>query len=351
MIEIKLPILGENIIQGEVVKVFVSPGDKISKGQSIIELETDKAVIEIPASEEGIVSSVLAHESQVIRVGDPILILGESSVRGTKNELPLQKKSSSVLPQAISKMGPAARRLEQLKQTLPLSAQDFEKHGPVEKQKFSKLRRVISERTSLSWKIIPHVTQCEDASLTELVKLKKKLKVTLTPLIIKLLVKALQEEPRFNSSLIEEEQILILKKYFHIGVAIDTPEGLIVPVIRDGDKKTVKQINSELIDLSHRAQKRTLELSELEGSSFSLSNLVPIGGTYFTPLVRTPEVAVLGLGKAHEKLVKRRSKIITDLILPLSLSYDHRVIDGADAARFLIKIKNSIENPNGYSKK
>lgn len=348
--EMKLPILGENIVQGDVVKILVAPGDKISKGQSIIELETDKAVIEIPASEEGVVASILAHENEVIRVGDTILILGESGI-DHKPELPPQKKSSAVVPREVSRMGPQGRRLEQLKKVPRLSVRDFEKYGPIEKQKFSKLRRVISERTSLSWKIIPHVTQCEDASLSELMKLKKKLRITLTPLIIKLLVKALQEEPRFNSSLIEEEQTLVLKKFFHIGVAMDTPEGLIAPVIRDGDKKTVKQINAELIDLANRARKRTLELSELEGSSFSLSNLGPIGGTYFTPLVRYPEVAVLGLGRSVERLIKQRGKITTELVLPLSLSYDHRVIDGADAARFLIKIKNFIERPNGDYKK
>jgi pyruvate dehydrogenase E2 component (dihydrolipoamide acetyltransferase) len=201
--------------------------------------------------------------------------------------------------------------------------------------------------------MVPHVTQCDEADITALEAARRKYdrarpegsaKITVTAVALKACVAALKAFPQFNSSLDVAAGELVLKEYYHIGVAVDTEHGLIVPVIRDVDRKNLKEIAVELADIAQRARKRKVDLSELHGGTFTVTNLGGIGGTAFTPIVNYPEVAILGMARSREELALREGEIETRLVLPLSLSYDHRVIDGADGARFLRHLATLLED-------
>lgn len=224
---------------------------------------------------------------------------------------------------------------------LPWPKVDFAKFGEIETRELPRIKKISGQNLARNWVMIPHVTQHDDADMTELEAFRKALNkewerdgVKVSPLafIIKACVKALQEFPDFNSSL--EGENLVLKKYYHIGFAADTPNGLVVPVIRDADKKGLKEICVELAELSKKAREGKLKPQEMQGASFTISSLGGIGGTYFTPIVNAPEVAILGVCKLQMKPVWNGSEFVPRLICPLSLSYDHRVIDGAAACRF-----------------
>jgi pyruvate dehydrogenase E2 component (dihydrolipoamide acetyltransferase) len=212
------------------------------------------------------------------------------------------------------------------------------------------VRRETAKAMSLAWSLIPHVTQHDLADIGELEAFRKAqktedVKLTVTAFALKAAAIALQQMPRFNSSLDVAGNQVVLKKYYHIGVAVDTPFGLLVPVIRDVDKKSVFEVARELTDVADRARKRKLTAEDLSGGTFTITNLGGIGGTAFTPIVKYPEVAILGLSRARHELSLDDGDITQRLMLPLSLSYDHRVIDGADAARFTRKIAEMLENP------
>jgi len=222
----------------------------------------------------------------------------------------------------------------------------------VEYLPFRSVRRRTAERLSLSWSQIPHVTHFDRADATDLEALRRRHaeraaalggKLTLTALLLRAAVVALKEFPVLNASL--EEDRIVLKKYYHLGVAVDTERGLLVPVIRDVDRKTLFELARELTDLSERARAGKVEPAELQGSTFTLTNLGGIGGTHFTPLINPPEVAILGVARSREEPVVRHGEIQVRLMLPLCLSYDHRVIDGATAARFTRRIVELIEDP------
>ena len=222
---------------------------------------------------------------------------------------------------------------------------DFAQFGPIETSPLSKIRKLTGANLHRNWVSIPHVTLSEDADITDLeafrVSLKaeaekQKLKVTLLPFLIKAVVAALKAYPRFNASLATNGEDLIFKQYYHIGVAIDTPEGLVVPPVRDADRKSVFELAKELAELSERARARKLRAPELQGGTFTISSLGGIGGTGFSPIINAPEVAILGVCKSQTKPVWQNGQFAPRLILPLSLSFDHRVIDGADAARFCV---------------
>jgi len=230
---------------------------------------------------------------------------------------------------------------------------DFSQWGPVETRPIPNLRRKISDNLGAAWPAVPLVTQFDEADITELEEMRKKNvepvkarggRLTLTVFALKALVYALREHPRFNTSLDLANGTLVYKKYFHIGVAVDTPDGLIVPVIRDVDQKHFLDLAVELTQLSERARERKVSLEELRGGSISLSNLGGIGGTGFTPLVLPPDVAVVGLARSQVRPVWKEGQFQPRLILPFCVSYDHRVIDGADGARFCRSIAHALEN-------
>ena len=228
---------------------------------------------------------------------------------------------------------------------------DFSKWGEVEKKPLSRIQKISSVNLHRNWITIPHVTQHDEADITELEAFRKSMKeeaaksgVRLTPLafVMKALVHTLKAFPRFNSSLANDGENLIMKKYFHIGVAADTPEGLVVPVVRDVDQKSVYDIAAELADLSAKARDKKLGADAMQGSTFTISSLGGIGGTAFSPIVAWPNVAILGLSKNQMKPVWNGKEFEPRLMLPTSLSYDHRVIDGADAARFSVHLSQTL---------
>ena len=230
---------------------------------------------------------------------------------------------------------------------------DFSKWGPVSKKALTSLRQKISQKMSESWTTIPHVTQFEEMDITALMEMRKKYaplyekkgaKLTLTSFVIKAVVTALAKYPGFRSSLDEKTQEMVLKEYYHIGIAVDTEQGLIVPVLKNADKKSLFEISKELEILAEKTRQRKVSAEDLKGGVFTISNLGGIGGTFFTPIINKPEVAILGVGRGVLKPVAVKEKIETRLLLPVGLSYDHRVIDGADGARFVREIAAALEN-------
>ncbi|MBI3848701.1 MAG: 2-oxo acid dehydrogenase subunit E2 [Verrucomicrobia bacterium] len=230
---------------------------------------------------------------------------------------------------------------------------DFSKWGEISKKPMSSLRKVISRRMAENWNTIPHVTQFDDADITALLELRKKYapayeqkgaRLTLTPFALKAVVATLKKHPSFNASLDEAAGEVLLKEYYHIGVAVDTEAGLIVPVIRDVDKKSLLDLSKELEALAQKARDRKVSLDELKGGTFTISNQGGIGGSHFTPIINKPEVAILGLGRGVLKPVVKDKQIVPRMMLPIGLSYDHRVIDGGTAARFTVDLVQALEN-------
>lgn len=233
----------------------------------------------------------------------------------------------------------------------PILEVDFAKFGPIEEQPLSRIKKRSGPHLHRAWLSVPHVTQHIEADITELEDFRRSLKkeaeargIRLTPLafILRTLVRVLQELPQFNASLAPDGERLILKRYYHIGVAVATPEGLVVPVIRDVDQKSIFEIASHLVEVSQRARDGKLKPSDLQGGSFTVSSLGGIGGSFFTPIVNAPEVAILGIGRAEMRPVWQGEQFVPRLMLPLSLSYDHRVIDGAEGAQFLVRLSEYL---------
>jgi pyruvate dehydrogenase E2 component (dihydrolipoamide acetyltransferase) len=231
---------------------------------------------------------------------------------------------------------------------------DFSKWGDIERQPMRAIRRKTAERMAAAWSTVPHVTQFDKADITELEQLRQKYgkrveaaggKLTVTAIALKVIAAALRAFPQFNASIDVANEEIIIKKYVHIGVAVDTEAGLLVPVLRDVDHKNITELSVELAELAEKAKARKLTLEEMEGGSFTITNLGGIGGTYFTPIVYAPEVAILGLSRAVTEPVFVNGEFEPRLMMPLSLSYDHRVIDGATAIRFLRWVCESFEQP------
>lgn len=423
--EFVLPELGENIESAVVLKVMVSKGDFIEQDQGVLEIETDKATIEVPSTVSGKVIDVFVREGEKAKVGQVILkvqsdikyeakpieqitkpeivekeiieavkeveLISEEKVSETTIQLegqpPIQIDAAPAAPSVrrlarelgvdINKIpgsGPAGRislddvkafvkKLNEGRAKLPYSSEspvqqvtlpDFTKFGAIERQQMTTIREKTAVHLSHAWNSIPHVTQFDKADITELEKMRKQFspivekeggKLTVTAILIKIAAAALKVFPQFNSSVDIQSKEIIFKKYFNIGVAVDTDRGLIVPVIRDVDKKNIKQIAKELNEISDKARNRKVTPDDLQGGCFSISNLGGIGGTFFTPIVNSPEVAILGVSRSSYEPVYINGEFQPRLIMPLSLSYDHRVIDGADGIRFLRWIIEALEQP------
>ena len=235
----------------------------------------------------------------------------------------------------------------------PSEAADFSKWGPVRREKMSALRRTVSQRMAQSWTTIPKINQFDDADITELSELRKKHAVayekkgahlTLTSFVLKVVANALKAHPRANASVNEATNEIVFKDYVHIGVAVDTEAGLIVPVIRDADKKSLMDLARELSEMTEKTRQRKIAIEELQGGTFTISNQGSLGGGYFTPIIYAPQVAILGVGQGGPKPVVIDGKIAIRTLVPLCLSYDHRVLDGADAVRFLKDVVTGLES-------
>ena len=361
---------------GVVTKIYVKAGDKISVGQSLISLSggdqpaaaaapaakraapepEPETLVEEPTDEAGdeIPKPVAAPvASPSIRRFARELGIDLSKVRGSEAG---GRIVTSDIHAYLARLQKAADK-PKVAATAPARAVavsiDFSKWGPVTKKPLTQLRQVIARRMWENWNAIPHVTQFDDADFTRLNELRKKyapayekkgVKLTLTPLVLKALVETLKKHPIFNSSLDEAAQEVVFKQYFHIGIAVDTEQGLIVPVIRDADKKSVLDLAKELEQLAQKARERKVTAEELKGGTFTITNQGAIGGAHFTPIINKPEVAILGLGRGAMKPVARDGKVEVRMMTPLGLSYDHRVIDGGVAARFMVDLVKAMEN-------
>jgi pyruvate dehydrogenase E2 component (dihydrolipoamide acetyltransferase) len=440
--EFRLPELGENIEQGDLVRLMISPGAKVSEGQPIMELETDKAVVEVPSSVSGVVKEVRVKQGEKVKVGQVIFTLeggvtlqpepvkhapvehvsgqhgarlafqaaikaeGKTEEQALPVDQPRLTTPDFTMPAQLGKVAgteyrepvPAAPHVRRLARELGLDIQavkgtgpggrindddvkahskalltsvsaasqaprthvaepelpDFSKWGKVERVSMRGIRRKTAEHLWEAWSTIPHVTQHDKADITELEQLRARFapkaeeaggKMTVTAIALKVCASALKVFPQFNASIDMSKEEIIYKQYIHIGVAVDTDRGLLVPVIPDVDKKNIVELATELTHLSKKARDKKLTPQEMEGGTFTITNLGGIGGTGFSPIVNHPEVAILGLSRSSMEPVWINGKFEPRLVLPLSLSYDHRLIDGADAARFLRWIAEAFEQP------
>lgn len=414
--EFKLPLLAEGIDSADVAELHVAVGETVEAGQILMELETDKAVMELPSPNAGTIASILVKKGDTVKVGQAILLIdavgaatnGESAKpaadakpaaeakavpepvaarAGAAPPVPSTSWSNGNTPVAA---GPATRRmarelgvdLQRIKGsgsggritsedvarafagttggsgggagiTVP-PLPDFTQFGPIAKQPYTRLQKTVANNLSLAWQVIPHVTQHDLADITDIEAARKRFvenagknapKVTMTAITMKAVVACLQQFPAFNSSYDASKGELILKQYYHLGVAVDTPTGLVVPVIRDVDKKSVVQLANELTTIAGKARDGKLSIDDMRGGTFTITNLGGIGGTSFTPIVNYPEVAILGMSRSQKQLQLVNGDLQERLMLPFSMSYDHRVINGADAARFLVRLASMFTDP------
>ncbi len=346
-IEYRFPELGESIHDVEVAEVLVRCGDEIEIDQSVLEVETEKARIEIPCPHAGRVVSVHVAKGDTIQVGSILLTISARLETGSPSELQQNDTPSVPAATARSLARSEAANSEKTGAELP----DFSRFGPVERKRLSRLQLGAANQLCKSWQLVPHATHHDLADITELELARQKFlqaagaegtKVTLTSIVIKACVQLLVEMPHFNASLDCETDEIVLKRYYHIGVAVDTQFGLTVPVIHDVDKKSILEIAEDLKRLAGKARRHKLELTELRGASFTVTNVGGIGGTSMTPIVNHPEVAILGLARARKQPEFVDGALTERLMLPLSLSFDHRVINGADAARFAARLSASL---------
>ena len=419
--EVRLPELGENVASATVVGVLVREGDRVEKDTPVLELETDKAVMELPAGVAGRVQRVLVKVGDEVQTGQAVLEVEPEGAVGpasltepTQAERPGPKVSEVKAPEPKSleakpvataptpgegrlvPAAPSVRRLarelgveitrvvgtglagriteEDVRKAAGLSAPvpvaasplgehreapkaplpDFAKWGPVRRQAMSSVRKATLRAMAQAWKEVPMVTHFDRADVTSLEEVRKKyapraeaqgVRLTMTAFILKAVALTLKAFPKFNASLDPEAGEVIYKDYIHLGVAVDTPHGLLVPVVREVDRKGVLALARELAELSAKARERKLALEEMQGASFSVSNLGGIGGAGFTPIVNWPEVAILGVSRSEVQPVWDGESFRPRLILPYSLTYDHRLIDGAEAARFCRHLAGLLEDP------
>jgi len=403
-----LPELGENIESADVVKVLVSVGDTVTKEQSVMELETEKAVLELPSPVAGVVKEIQVQEGDRISVGQLVMTIDEETATvhaPVKKEKSVKKevKSSvgateqrsrgaddvrSAMPVGIG-AAPSVKRLarelgvdlsqvrgtgpkgrilaEDVRKMAPqvftqgpksLPLPDFSQWGSIRRERMTQVRLSTAKSMAVAWATIPHVTQTETADISDIEKLRKKLKpqveklggkLTFTVMALKIVAGALKKFPKFKSSLDLENEEIIYKEYVHVGVAVDTDRGLFVPVVRDVDKKSLNDLSVELPELSLKARERKLKLDEMQGACFTVTNLGSIGGGHFSPIISPPQVAVLGIGRGTIQAVFQKDHFEPRTLLPLSVSYDHRVIDGAEAARFLKWIAEAMEKPDDFA--
>jgi pyruvate dehydrogenase E2 component (dihydrolipoamide acetyltransferase) len=452
--DFKIPELGENVTAGDVVRVLVSSGDTLKKDQPVLELETDKATIEVPSSVSGTVREIRMKPGDRVKVGQTVLTVDEGAAAGSPRKAPpeaskterpkpapapqpeaagagqaapaaahaqsasdradesaRQKPRGEVVeisrgarpapagagqvaaePEIEGPMPPAAPSVRRLARELGVDIRsvsgtgpegrislddvqayvrnalsgaggpagaapalpDFSRWGEIERKPMSNIRRKTAEHLSRAWNTIPHVTQHDKADITSLEALRRQFapevetaggKLTMTAIALKIVAGTLRRFPQFNASVDTARNEIVYKKSIHVGVAVDTERGLLVPVVRDVDRKGLIGLSVELAQLSEKARAGKLSLDEMQGGGFSISNLGGIGGTAFTPIVNWPEVAILGISRGVHEPLWNGQAFEPRLLLPLSLSYDHRVIDGADAARFLRWVAEAFEQP------
>jgi len=428
--EFTLPDLGENIASGDVVTVFVSEGDVVKPGQALLEVETDKAVIEVPCPPGGLVSKVLVKKGDTVKVGQALVVLDAPGAAAAKpapapaapapaaapKPAPAPIPTPAAAPAAVAApaapapvaaaaversvaaaapsptvepAGPAVRRLARelgvdlarVKGSGPTgrivredviaavrhasaspagrsrpdsTATERDDWGPIRREQMSRMRKTIAANMVRSVQTIPHLTNFDDADVTELEALRKasaaeyaknNLKLTALSFVIKAVSLSLRQHPAINATIDMEKGEIVYKDYVNVGLAVDTPRGLVVPVLRDCDQMSIPQVAQAVADTAEKAKNAQYGIEDLRGGTFTISNLGAVGGAYSTPIINWPEVAILLLGRSRKMPVVHDDRIESRLMMPLSLSYDHRVIDGAMAARFLNEIIGYLESP------
>ncbi len=425
MIEFRFPDVGEGIVEGEIRRWLVKEGDRVKADQPLVEVETDKALVELPAPKAGTVLRICAREGDIIKVGQVVVVIGDPGELHAEPEPEPQQESVTVvgtleenpqeLPIAhepILSPGPdegkvrAIPSVRKLAQELGVDLSQVKGSGgdgrilredvlrvvesqrarppappvvtdtepsrvtaeppvqpaaviegdePVERLALTRLRRTIAAAMVKSKSTAPHVTTHDEVWVSRLMEILRQerarvegegVHLTLLPFLIKAIIAGLRAEPFLNAELDVEAGFAKLKKYYHIGIATDTPEGLLVPVIRHADRKGVIELAREITELSEKARSRTATLNELRGSTFTITNYGALGGLFGTPIINLPEVAILGLGRVQEKPVVREGQVVIRPVLPLSLSFDHRLIDGGTAQRFLNVVMAQLQDPD-----
>ncbi len=413
-----LPDLGEGITEAQIIRLLVSDGDTVAEDQALMEVETDKAAVEIPSPFAGVAEKVHVEEGQTVNVGDVMVSFaagnGDSAAvteppvphaaappaaakatpeagaprvktdaSGTVAAAPAVRKLARTLGVDLASVpgsGPGGRVVKadveqaargEVAQPVPTPTEvpmkvapapsspppgtaALDKWGPVRRAPLSQIRKTIANQMSRSVSTIPHVTHFDDADITELDRLRRgyasdpgdpERKLTLMPFVIKAVCQALRAFPEVNSSFDHEAGEIVYKEYISIGIAVDTERGLIVPVLREADRMDVLAISDALAVLAEKVRRTQFTVDELRGGTFTITNIGALGGRYATPIINHPEVAILGTGRSRREPVVVGDAIEARLILPLSLSFDHRVTDGAQAARFVSEITSLLENP------
>jgi pyruvate dehydrogenase E2 component (dihydrolipoamide acetyltransferase) len=427
--EFKLPDLGENIASGDVVSVHVKEGDVVKPGQAILEVETDKAVIEVPCPPGGTIAKVLVKKGDTVKVGQALVLLEAAGAAPAKPPQPATPAKPAAPPAAAAKAapaaapplpaavppngakplpapveespavaatatvepaGPAVRRLARelgvdlarVRGSGPAgrivrddviaavrqaagsghagrsrsdsAATERDDWGPIRREQLSRMRKTIAANMVRSVSTIPHLTNFDDADVTELEQLRKasapeyaksNVKLTALAFVIKAVSLSLRQHPMVNASIDLEKGEIVYKDYVNIGLAVDTPRGLVVPVLRDCDRLAIPQIAQVVAETAEKAKNAQYGLEDLRGGTFTISNLGAVGGQYSTPIINWPEAAILLLGRSRRVPVVHEDRIEPRLLMPLSLSYDHRLIDGAAAARFLNEVIGYLESP------
>jgi pyruvate dehydrogenase E2 component (dihydrolipoamide acetyltransferase) len=388
--EFKFPDVGEGIAEAEIVRWLVKEGDSVKEDQDLLEVETDKAVLTLNSPYTGKIKKLHGQEGEIIKVGDVLTTVDAAGEDTTAVEA--DKKDSGTVVGSLGddevvevvhpvQAMPAVRALAKqmginlasVKGSGPggrITKEDVEKaaaktgqqdraeadpYGVVEKIPLRGIRRTIAKRMAEASKRVAEVTIWEDADISELEQVRAKerrvaeekgVRLTYLPFLIKAIIPALKAHPYFNASLDEASEAIILKKYYNIGIAVDTSDGLIVFVIKSADEKNILDMAREIATLADKARLRKIDLHELKGSTFTITNYGVVGASYGTPIINHPEVAILGLGKIEDRAVVRDGEITIRKMMPLSLAFDHRVIDGVEAGRFLGVVIEHLEDPN-----
>lgn len=379
--EFRLPDLGEGITEVELRRWLVKEGDMVAEHQTVAEVESDKAVVEVPAPRAGIVVKIHQVEGETVRVGETLITIGEPGEGEGEPQRPRSAGIVGVLPEEDAGSGavlasPMVRKLawergidlqdvrgsgphgsitpEDLERAAASPQSAVEEFGPVERLPLRGMRRAIARNVIASQRLTAFVTSMEEVDITDLWELRSREQhevesrgthLTFLPFFIKAAQHALREHPFFNAAIDDATGTIIVKKYYHFGIAVETPEGLMVPVIRDVDKKNMLDLATEIQALGKKARERTITREELQGSSFSITNYGHFGGTFATPIINWPDVAILGCGRIVERPWVHRGEIVIRKILHLSLTFDHRITDGADAALFIARIVRYLEDP------
>ena len=389
-IELKIPNLGE-AESTEIIEVNIEPGKEVSLNEPLIVLESEKAAMEIPSDFQGQIKEVLIKEGDEVSEGmvfaimeavkeethiekinepknektTPEKIIDETrlasfSLKGI-NAGPAVRKYARELEIDLQKITPSGRNNKITKEDLikfihsskgassdylSFSEDELAKYGDYSIEEQSKIRALGSKNLHQSWVSIPHVTHFEEVDLSQIILKRETVKASVLSYVIQGICKALKEFPIFNSSLLEENKIM-LKKYINIGIAVDTEMGLIVPVIKNADMLNVEDIDMSVANLAEKARDKKLRNTDMEGSTFTVSSLGKLGGTGFTPIINPPEVGIIAVSNFQKKVAINEGKVIEKTYVPLALSYDHRVINGGDAGRFMVYLKDILESLNG----